>query len=194
MSRILVTYSTNSGSTTEIAAAVSKRLESGGHQVTMMEICQVKSVGDYDSVVIGAPMIFGWQNQARNFVHKFERELSTKKVAYFACAMRLTVNQSEQLPKVALTVDPNLALEPENPSRLSIKERLTTIGFYLHPMLAAGKIILPVSIAFLNGKLDMRKLSWWQAAFVMVVVQGTPGDYRDWYFINQWGESLASLL
>jgi menaquinone-dependent protoporphyrinogen IX oxidase len=194
MSRILVTYSTNSGSTEEVAAAVLKQLESGGHQVTLMEISQVKSVGDYDSVVIGAPMIFGWHNQARTFVHQYARELNTKKVAYFACAMRLTVNQTEQLPKVALTVDPNLALEPENPPRLSIKERFTTLGYYLHPMLSAGKNVLPVSIAFLNGKLDMRKLSWWQAAFVMVVVQGTPGDYRDWDFINQWGGSLASLL
>ena len=104
-----------------------------------MEISQVKSIGEYDSVVIGAPMIFGWHNQARKFVRKFAHDLSTKKVAYFANAMRLTLNNSEQLPKVALTIDPNLAQEPENPPRLSIKERFTTIGLLFASHAGSGK-------------------------------------------------------
>jgi menaquinone-dependent protoporphyrinogen IX oxidase len=44
---------------------------------------------------------------------------------------------------------------------------------------------------FFYGNLDMRKLKWWQAAFVMLVVQATLGDYRDWEFINRWAKGLG---
>lgn len=194
MSKILVTYSTNSGSTAEVAEAVAAELSLNGHTAEG-KVCEaVTSLAGYDAVVVGAPMIFGWQNTARSFIQKHQSELSTKKVAYFACAMRLTRVPGEKLADIPLALDPNLVADPVKAGSLSLKERFTTIGYYLKPMLHAASVVKPVSVAFFNGKLDMRHLNWWQAAFVMVVVQGVPGDYRDWDYIKSWAKLISALI
>ena len=80
------------------------------------------------------------------------------------------------------------------PKKLSFKERFTALGHYLEPMLKAAAGAKPVGVAIFKGSLDMRKLKWWQAAFVMLVVQATPGDYRDWEYIKGWARELGKLL
>ena len=184
MSKILVAYATNAGSTAEVAAAVAETLTQAGHNATALPMEQVNDLNAYDAVVVGAPMIFGWQAAARRFVRRNQVVLSRKKVAYFACAMRLTQVPGAPLPTVPLTLDPNLAAEPAKAGSLSLKERFTALDYYLKPMLAAAPRVQPVDVAFFGGSLDMRRLKWWQAAFVMAVVQAVPGDYRDWEAIR----------
>ncbi len=192
MSKILVAYSTNSGSTTEVAQAVAAELTSAGHMVDVKPMKDVAAVSGYDAVVLGAPMIFGWQDQARRFVKKHGAEFAAVKTAYFACAMRLTRAERESLPPVNLTLDENLVKDQSRAGMLSLKERFTSIGYYLKSMLPSGA--QPVSVAFFNGKLEMFRLKWWQAAFIMVVVQATPGDYRDFDLIKSWARSLSQLM
>ncbi len=194
MSNILVTYSTNSGSTADVADEISKVFTQNGHTADVKKIADVTSLEVYDVVVVGAPMIFGWHNVARRFVARNQIVLSTKKVVYFACAMRLTQVPTENLPIIPLSLDPSLAAGPKAPGKLSLKERFTTLGYYLNPMLKAAPEIHPLNVAFFNGKLEMFKLNWWQAAFVMVVVQGVPGDYRDWDYIKNWSAEISKLL
>ena len=194
MSKILVAYATNAGSTAEVAAAVAETLTQAGHAAAALPIDQVNDLSAYDAVIIGAPMIFGWQAAARRFVRRNQAELARKKVAYFACAMRLTRVPNAPLPAMPLTLDINLVGEPAKSGSLSLKERFTALGYYLKPMLAAAPRVQPMDVAFFGGCLDMRKLKWWQAAFVMVVVQATPGDYRDWDAIRAWAKALAKGL
>ena len=194
MSKILVAYATTAGSTAEVAAAVAETLTQAGHTAAALPMDQVNDLNAYDAVIVGAPMIFGWQAAARRFVRRNQAVLSRTKVAYFACAMRLTPVPGAPLPTVPLTLDPNLAAEPANAGSLGLKERFTTLGYYLKPMLAAAPRIQPLNIGFFGGSLDMRRLKWWQAAFVMVVVQATPGDYRDWDAIRAWAKALAKGL
>jgi menaquinone-dependent protoporphyrinogen IX oxidase len=194
MSKVLVTYATNSGSTGEIAEAIAAELNQNGHAAEVKRIEEVTSVNAYDAVVVGAPMIFGWHAAARRFVKKYQGDLAGKKVAYFACAMRLTQVPGEALVDVPLTLDPSLATPPVKAGALSIKERFSTLGYYLRPMLKAAAAIKPVNVAFFNGKLEMFRLKWWQAAFVMIVVQGVPGDYRDWDAIKSWTQSISAIL
>jgi menaquinone-dependent protoporphyrinogen IX oxidase len=194
MSRVLVTYSTNSGSTAEIAADIAGELNRNGHHAEVKLMAEVTSLEAYDSVVIGAPMILGWQNTARQFLKKHQAELANKKVAYFAAAMSLTQVPGEKLPQVPLALDKNLVSVPAKAGSLSFKERFTTLGYYLKPMLQAAPAVSPLSVAFFHGKLEMFRLNWWQAAFVMVIVQATPGDYRDWDFIKSWSQSLCAVL
>lgn len=194
MSKILVAYSTNSGSTVEVAEAVAAELTLAGHDTEVKSIADVNDLAAYDSVVIGAPMIIGWQNIARRFLKKNRSALASKKVACFACAMRLTRVKDEKLPAFPILFDENLVAEPVNPGSLSIKERFTTTGHYLGSMLQGSAGIKPVSTAFFKGKLEMFRLKWWQAAFVMVAVQASPGDFRDWDVIRSWGRSLSEIL
>lgn len=194
MSRILVAYSTNSGSTAEVAQAVADELIRGGHNAEAQPIPEIKDVSGYDAVVVGAPMIFGWHNTANRFVRKHAKELAEIKVAYFACAMRLTAVIGEALPPIPLVLDPNLAANPEKPGSLSIKEKFTTTGHYLKPILNAAPAVKPINVAFFKGRLEMFRLKWWQAAFVMFIVQAPAGDYRDWEYIKSWGMSLSKTL
>ncbi len=191
MSKILVAYSTNSDSTSEVADALAVELIQAGHNADVRLIKEVNDLNGYDGVVVGAPMIFGWHNTARQFLKQHKAELAAKKVAYFACAMRLTQVPAVALPQVPLLLDPNLVIDPEKPSSLTIKERFTSIRYYLQPMLQAAPGVNPFSVAFFSGKLEMYRLKWWQAAFVMVVVQAIPGDYRDWDFIKTWGKTIS---
>ena len=194
MSKIIVVFSTNSGSTGEVAEAVAAELTQAGHSVDVKLIKDTTDLSDYDAVVVGAPMIFGWQNSARDFVRRHRAELAGKKTAYFSCAMRATQVPGEKLPSVALTLDPNLVTGPQKPGSLTIKERFTTLGYYLKPMLQTAPEVKPVNVAFFNGRLEMYRLKWWQAAFVMIVVQAPPGDYRDWDTIKAWGKMLGAIL
>jgi len=191
MSKILVAYSTNSGSTAAVAQAITDELTLAGHNAEVLPLAKVADLDAYDSVILGAPMIFGWHNEARRFLRQHRRELVAKKVALFACAMRLTRVPGAPLPTVPLTLDPNLAAEPAKAGSLSLKERFTALDYYLKPMLAAAPRVQPVDVAFFSGSLDMRRLKWWQAAFVMGIVQATPGDYRDWDAIQAWAKALA---
>jgi menaquinone-dependent protoporphyrinogen IX oxidase len=177
-----------------VAGEVAAELNRNGQDAVVKKLEEVSSVKEYDAVVVGGPMIFGWQQPARNFIHRFEADLAVRKVTYFACAMRLTDVPGEKLPNVPLTLDPSLAAAPVKAGSLSFKERFSTTGYYLRPMLAAAPSVKPLNVAFFNGKLDMRKLAWWQAAFVMIVVQGVPGDYRDFDQIRVWAKSLSALL
>jgi menaquinone-dependent protoporphyrinogen oxidase len=191
MSKVLVAYATNSGSTGEVAASIAEELTRAGHSAEVKPITADLDVNGYDAVVVGAPMIFGWAAGARAFLHRNQSVLAGKNVALFACAMRFTQVPDEKLPAVSWSVDPNLAAEPQKGGSLSLKERFTTAGYYLKPMLAAAPAVKPVEIGFFNGKLEMFRLNWWQSAFVMIVVQGIPGDYRDWGFIRGWAKGLA---
>lgn len=194
MSKILVTYATNTGSTAEVAEAIAAGLNQAGHTAEVLPIAADIDLSGYDAVVVGAPMIFGWHNRARDFLKRHQSQLAAKKVACFACAMRLTRAPGEPLPQTALSIDTNLETAPHTPGRLSIKERFTTLGHYLTPMLQSAPAVKPVGVAFFNGKLEMVRLKWWQAAFVMIVVQAVPGDYRDWDFIRAWTKSLSETL
>lgn len=194
MSRILVVYSTNSGSTGEIAETIAAELTAGGHAVEVKKTSDVNEIDPFDAIVVGAPMILGWQNQARRFLKRHQVKLASKKVALFASAMRLTLVPQEALPMAPLVLDPNLVTAPQKPGALSLKERFTTCGHYLKPMLQSMPNTTPVSVAFFNGKLEMYRLKVWQAAFVMAVVRAVPGDYRDWDFIRAWGKSLSEIF
>lgn len=173
---------------------IGEELSRAGQPVEARRLEEVSDLAAYGAVVIGAPMIFGWHRSAVRFVKKHREALSRVPVAYFATAMRLTEDGTKPPEGVRLYLDPDLAVAPQNRKRLSIKERFTTVGNYLKPMLGAAREVKPVSVAFFGGKLELFRLAWWQMLFVMAVVQGQAGDYRNWAYIKGWGAELRSHL
>lgn len=192
MGKILITYSTNAGSTADVAEAISEEFRKAGHDVEVRPINEIDSLVGYTSVILGAPMILGWHAVARKFLRRNRQQLAGKKVAFFACALKLTDDHDKF--NIPLSIDPGLVSDPVKPGRLAFKERFTTTGHYLKPMLACAPELTPVSVAFFNGKLDLRRLKWWQVLFVLGVVQGKPGDYRDWSYIRNWASEVLPLL
>jgi menaquinone-dependent protoporphyrinogen IX oxidase len=189
MSRVLIAYTTNSGSTEEIARTIGEEMAKDGDQVDVHRLEDVTSVEGYVAVVVGAPMIFGWHQAARAFVHKHEQALSRVPVAYFCTALSLTDTRTDSIDGIALHIDPDLAKPPKDPRRLGFKESYAQASSYLRPVLKAAPRVRPVSVAFFGGKLELFRLKLWQMLFVMVVIQAQPGDRRNWPFIEQWAHS-----
>ncbi|MHC1783844.1 MAG: flavodoxin domain-containing protein [Anaerolineaceae bacterium] len=191
MKKILVVYKTNSGSTAEIAQAIAEELRSKSLDVEVKSIDKAVDLTPFQGVVIGAPMIMGWHRDAVNFINKNQAVLSGKKVAYFLAAMSLTDLPDPFGGRLPLTLDPNLVAAPKKPRRLSFKENFATVANYLKPVLKAAPSVNPISVAFVGGKLELFRLKWYAMLFVMIVIQASPRDLRNWPFIKEWAGSLA---
>jgi menaquinone-dependent protoporphyrinogen oxidase len=192
MKKILVVYTTNSGSTEEVAQAIGEEIRRGGAQVDVFRLEDVTGLEAYDGVVVGGPMILGWHRAALKFVRQHRQSLAQKQVAYFFTAISLTQTGEDRLGSIPISIDGDLAKPPRNPKRLSLKERYATVMNYLRPALKAAPLVKPVSVGFFGGKLELFRLKWWQMLFVMVVIGAQPGDRRNWPFIREWAARLGA--
>jgi menaquinone-dependent protoporphyrinogen IX oxidase len=194
MKNALVAYTTNSGSTEDIARRVAEELGKNGAQVDLSRLEQVTDHTGYDLVIIGAPMILGWHRAARKFVRQHQTGLSKSPVAYFAAAMSLTKTNESQIEAVPIFIDSGLAKPPKTDARLSFRENYATPKKYFQPLLKEAPQIKPVSMAFFGGKLELFRLPLLQMLFVMLVVQAQPGDLRNWLAVREWADHLRSTF
>ena len=194
MKRILVGYTTNAGSTVDVAQAVADSMTGKDIQVDVLRLEEIQNVDDYDAVIVGAPMIVGWHRAAVNFVKKHQQILSQKKVAYFFMAMSLTETGERNVDGVPLFIDEELTALPNNPQRLSLRERYATVSNYLRPVLKAAPLVKPLTAGFFGGKLEFFRLVWYQMLFVMLIIQAKPGDRRNWPVIKAWAEDLKKNI
>ncbi len=194
MKKALVAYTTNSGSTEEVARAVADELGKTGAAVDVCRLEEVSDTTPYDAVVIGAPLILGWHRSALNFVKKHRAGLAGARVAYFFTGMSLTQPDGTKPGPIPIFVDPELAKPIIKSGRPSLKERYASVSNYLAPLLKAAPQVTPASVAFFGGKLEMFRLNFIQMLFVMVIIQAQPGDHRNWTAIYEWGAGLRSIL
>ncbi|MCX6030971.1 MAG: hypothetical protein NT169_16950 [Chloroflexi bacterium] len=192
--KILVAYTSNAGSTGEVAQVIGQALSQARAQVDVRRIGEVEDVCAYNAVVVGGPMIMGWHRAAVSFVRRHQLELSRVPVAYFMTAMSLTKTPETTLAGIPVFVDPTLAKAPVNESKLSFRENYATITSYLRPVLTRAPQVKPMSIGFFAGKLDYMKLNLFQKLFVMFVVAAQAGDRRNWDAIRGWAADLRAQL
>jgi menaquinone-dependent protoporphyrinogen oxidase len=188
--KILVAYTTNAGSTTEVAEAIAKTLGQGGAQMDVRRIKEVADVRPYDAVIVGGPMMMGWHKEAVNFLGKHQQVLSRMPVACFLTALRLTKTSETSLDKVSVYLDPALAKAPKDENKLSFMEKYDTVASYLGPVLRKAPLVKPVSVGFFAGKLDYSKLNIFHRLFVKLFIRAEAGDFRNWEAIRQWAASL----
>ena len=191
--RVLVAYTTNAGTTAEIAEAIGEELGQDGAQVDVRRLEEITDLESYTAVVIGGPMIMGWHKAAVRFVKTHRQALSQVPVAYFLTAMSLTQTGEVSIDAIPLCVDPMLAKAPKNANRLSFRERYATVTNYLRPVLRSAPRVKPVSIALFGGKLEFYRLKLLQMLFVMLIIQAQPGDRRNWPAIREWAAGLRAL-
>jgi menaquinone-dependent protoporphyrinogen IX oxidase len=192
--KVLVAYTTNAGTTEEVAAVIGEELGKNGAQVDVRRIEEITDLESYTAVVIGGPMIMGWHRAASKFVKKRQQALSQVPVAYFLTAMSLTQRGESSIGAIPICIDPMLAKAPKNASRLGFKERYATVTNYLRPVLRSAPQVKPVSIAIFGGKLEFYRLKLFQMLFVMLIIQAQPGDRRNWPVIREWAAGLRTQL
>jgi len=193
MDKILVTYATNSGSTSEVAKAVMEEIQKSGAQVELLPIEQVSDLAAYSAVVIGAPMIMGWHQAALKFLRKNKAALGKIPLAVFVTCMSLTATGETSIQGVSVSVDENLPKPPKIANRLSFKERYSQVTNYLRPILRASARN-PVSVGVFGGQLNYSRMQWWAMIFVVLILQAPAGDRRNWDAIRAWARSLPGLF
>ena len=139
MKRILVAYTTFSGSTSEVARAIGEEIAKSGLQVEVLPAGEVKSLEGYDGVVVGGPMIMGWHRPALGFLKKHRDAFRRIPLAVFITALSLTQTGDTSVDGLPVYVDERLPKPPEQAGRLSFRERHATLGNYLRPILAATR-------------------------------------------------------
>jgi menaquinone-dependent protoporphyrinogen oxidase len=168
--KILVTYASRTGSTAEIAGAISKTLAQNGAQVDLLPMPDVRELSPYSAVVVGSAIRQAkWLPEAMKFIQDHRAELARKRVATFTVCITLTMTNSEQY-------------------RQAVRE-------WIAPVRAQVK---SVSEGLFAGRLDFTKLplSFDTLKFRLVVALGifSKDDRRDWKAIHAWAESLSPLL
>lgn len=187
---VLITYTTNAGSTREVAETVASGLGTNSLVTEVRPIEGIRDLSPYGAVVVGGPMILGWHRGAVNFLKKHQKALSQVPVAYFFTAMSLTRTWDTHLDGVPIYLDPGLGKCPQKSKRSSFRERYATVEHYLGPVLKQTPQIRPVSAAFFAGKVDYSRLKLLQSLFVKLIVGAQPGDRRNWDSIREWAASL----
>jgi menaquinone-dependent protoporphyrinogen oxidase len=195
--RILLAYESNAGSTEEVARAVADALSGDGVEVDVRRLADVDDLSGYDAAVVGAPMIVGWHRRAVKFLRRHREALRQLPVAYFMTALTLTDSDRQDLEGaegIEIYMDPTLLKKPKDPARLSFRERHSSLASYVAPVLKNTPGLRPVGIALFAGKLDYRKLKFFQMAFVMLLFAEKPRDYRNWERIQGWAKQLGPKL
>jgi len=192
--RVLVAYATFAGSTVEVAQAVGEELARSGCQVQVLPIRAVGNLQRYDAVVVGAPMILGWHRAARRFLRRHRKALQRIPLAVFVMAISLTETGETSVEGVPITLDEQLPRRPQQPGRLSFRERYARLANYLRPILRATRPARPASIGMFAGRLEYGRLKWWAVLFVMVIIRATAGDRRNWPAIRAWAGGLPAAL
>lgn len=193
MNKILVAYITNCGTTRDVAEAVAEEINKAGYQAEVKTLTEVEETESYAAVVLGAPMIIGWHKNALQYLRQHKQELAKKPLALFLMGMSLTDWPLAQTLSFNLKVDSRLSVPPQKAGRLSFKEKFTTLQHYLEPVLKAAPDSLAAA-AFFGGRLDFRRLKWWEVAFVMLVIGAKPGEKRNYAEIRAWAASLPALM
>lgn len=194
MKRILVTYATMAGSTTEVAQAVGNAIARSGLQVDVLPLNQVKDIEGYGGVVVGAPMIMGYHRAALRFLRKYRSTLQRIPLAVFVTAMSVTRMDEKSAGDVPVYLDDKLAKAPKNVGKLTFRERYARLSNYLQPILRAVRPVKPVSIGVFGGRLEYGRLKWWAVLFVMLFIQAPARDLRDWAAIQAWSAGLPAAF
>lgn len=168
--KILVTYASRSGSTAEIAEAISKTLGEHGALVDLLPMQAVQSLSMYSAVVAGSPIRKSkWLPEALQFIQDHQAELAGIRVATFTVSITLAMSNGGQY-------------------RQAVRQ-------WTAPILAYVK---PVSEGLFAGRLDFTKLPPTLDTLKMRLAAAfgifPKDDRRDWNAIRAWAETLHPLL
>lgn len=168
--KILVTYSTCTGSTVGIAEAIGKTLSETGARVDVLPMQAVQDLAPYRAVVAGSAIQNKqWLPEALQFIQANKTVLSYKPFAAFLVCMTLAMKNGEKY-------------------RPFVKDFLVPVRL----------LVKPVSEGLFAGVLDIKKVpsASDRFKFRLSVLFGvwSEGDHRDWNAIRAWAEGLPPLL
>jgi menaquinone-dependent protoporphyrinogen oxidase len=168
--KILVTYSTMTGSTEGVSEAIGKTLTDLGESVDVIPMRDVKDLTFYKAVIAGSAIQAAkWLPEANDFIQTYKQDLKQKQFAAFLVCMTLAMPKGE-----------------------SYRDHVTS---WLEPI---RHQVTPISEGFFTGILDIKKVPSFadRIKFRLSVMFGVwkEGDHRDWDAIQNWTRNLKSIL
>lgn len=166
--KILVAYASKCGSTAEVAKTIGQVLSESGVEVEVRAAHEVKTMKDYDAVVLGTAIRMNKPlGEMTSFAKKFNNELAHMPTAVFSLGLSMKEDTAENRAETVNFIAP---LVEQLPSKKST--------------------------AMFGGKFDLNTVSPILRFMLSKDTSGAmaPGDYRDWNAINTWANSLPVEL
>jgi menaquinone-dependent protoporphyrinogen oxidase len=158
--RVLVTYSSRTGSTAEVAGEIGKVLAARGLEVDVRPIKDDPPAELYRAVVIGSPVRMGrWQADAVDYVKHHRQSLGRIPVAVFTVHALNTADDEQSRSYRAAYLD---AIRP---------------------------LLKPVAEGFFLGEIDPVRLCTFER-LTLQAASVPAKDLRDWDKIRAWVEAL----
>ena len=168
--KVLVTYSSFTGSTAGIAEEIGRIIEAEGHEINLLAMTDVEDLTGYDALVIGSAIQKGaWLLEAQAFVRQFSGQIKKIPTAMFSVCMTLAMKSGEQY-------------------RSGVMD-------WVGPMRA---LIQPDVEEIFAGVLNVKMVPDFgeRLKFRLAILFGIwkAGDNRDWGKIRAWGNSLKQSI
>jgi menaquinone-dependent protoporphyrinogen IX oxidase len=168
--KILVTYSTVTGSTKGVSEAIGKTLSDLGESVDVIPMHNVNDLSFYKAVIAGSAIQAAkWLPEATDFIRTYKQVLKQKQFAAFLVCMTLAMPKGE-----------------------SYRDHVSS---WLEPI---RNSVTPISEGLFTGTLDIKKITSIgdRLKFRISVLFGVwkEGDHRDWNAIQNWSKNLKSIL
>jgi menaquinone-dependent protoporphyrinogen oxidase len=162
--KVLIAYTSRTGSTAEIAQAIGRELEAVGHSVRVAEMKGIDSLEAYHAVVIGTPVYMAQiEKDVAHFIARHGTGLSGMPVAAFA-----------------------VGIAP-------VDHRVGSVEDVLEKLRAALEPVKPVAVTMFAGRLELARMSFIQRTMTGLMKVLT-GDFRDWDAIRTWARGLPAVF
>ncbi|HYG58218.1 MAG TPA: flavodoxin domain-containing protein [Symbiobacteriaceae bacterium] len=162
---VLVGYVSRYGSTKEVAEAIAGTLRKCGLSVDTRPLREVRTLGEYGAVVLGAPLfMFRWHKDALGFLARHQKALMERPVAVFV---------------LGPTHDPYDEKEWQD-SRAQLDKELANFPWFE-----------PVALEMFGGKYDPACLRF---PLNLLAGKTPASDIRDWPAIRAWASTLPQSL
>lgn len=163
--KILVGFASRYGSTEDTAHMIAETLRNESFEVDALKIKEVKSLTDYQAIILGAPLfMFHWHKDVLKFLSTHQEILMDKFIAIFA---------------LGPTHDPY----DEQEWRDSWSQ--------LNNELASFSWLKPVEVEMFGGKYDPAYLKF---PLKMMAGKTPASDIRDFEAVKAWAGKLAEKL
>jgi menaquinone-dependent protoporphyrinogen oxidase len=183
--KVIIVYGTRYGATESTSQEIAKVLQTEGIEVKVANAKKekIKDISSYDLIIIGSGMQMGkWTGAAEDFLSKFQKELSSKKVAIFVSSAAQALIEFDKKTE-----------EIEKARKQYLEDK------------AAKYNLQPVSMVIFGGVWDFNKMFFLfrkTLASVKPKIEAAgfkeiqPGlyDTRNWDVIRAWAKEIAAKV
>ena len=178
MKKVLIAYSTWAGATHQVADEIEKELSKNDLQVNVMPAKDVRSVSDYQAVILGTSIHAGQMTGDFNrFLNRFHKELVVKSTSFFVVCFNM-IEDNE-------------------------KNKGETLG-WLNKSLSKFPEIKPVSLGLFAGaavtdseefnKLNVLVKKLIESMKKSMDTDKGKSDFREWDKIQSWAAEVAGKI